>query len=192
VIGILAAAVVAAAWPGDWQPNAAQMARLAKGEVVVEVLPDPGRSSGLIHAAIEIRTPVQRIWKLLTACDTASRIVKFVTSCRIISHGPPDTWELREDIIEPAFFLPHIRSVIRADDDPMRSIKFRCVPGSDLRICDGSWRLEPAPDGAVRVIYASAVSSPYPAPDWVIRTIIGGGMSDSMRTLQRKATAPGP
>ena len=59
VIGVLAAAVMAA-WPGDWRPSPAQAGRLAAGDVVVEMLPDPGRSSGVVHAAVDIRAPVQQ------------------------------------------------------------------------------------------------------------------------------------
>jgi uncharacterized membrane protein len=192
MIGILAAAAVVAAWPGDWRPTPAQAARLATGDVVVEMLPDPGRSSGVVHAAIDIPAPGQRVWRLLQSCSAAPAIIKFVVSCRIVAHGPPDTWEVREDMIETVFFLPRLRSLIRTDATPEREIRFHCLPGSDLRVCDGSWRLEPRPGGTVRVTYASTVSSPYPVPDFIIRSVLGGGMADSMRKLRAMATAPGP
>jgi uncharacterized membrane protein len=191
MIGVLAAAVVAA-WPGDWRPGPAEARRLAAGDVVVEMQPDPGRSSGVIHAAVDIPTPAHRIWALLQSCANAPTIVKFVTSCRIVSHGPPDTWEVREDMIETVFFLPKLRSLIRTDAAPEREIRFHCLPGSDLRVCDGSWRLEATPAGAVRVTYASTVGSPYPVPDFIIRSVLGAGMAESMRKLRTLATTPGP
>ena len=45
-------------------------------------------------------------------------------------------------------------------------------------------------DGAVRVTYASTVASPYPLPDFVIRTVLATEMADSMRTLRRRAAEP--
>jgi hypothetical protein len=42
----------------------------------------------------------------------------------------------------------------------------------------------------VRVTYASQVASPYPLPDFIIRTVLASEMADSMRTLRRLAAEP--
>jgi hypothetical protein len=189
MIGLLAAAALTAtaAWPGDWRPSPAQGQRLAAGEVVVEMLPDPGRSSGVIHAAVDIAAPLPRVWAIVQDCAGAPRIVTFLESCRILAHGPPDTWDVREDMIATAFFLPRLRTYVRTDDTPLRQVRFRCLAGSELKSCDGGWSLETTPTGATRVIYASTVSSPYPLPDFLIRTVLGSGMNQSMTNLRRAA-----
>ena len=191
MIGLLAAAAVTAAaapWPGDWRPSPAQAQRLAAGDVVVEMLPDPGRSSGVIHAAIDIAAPLPRVWAIVEDCAGAPKVVTFLESCRILSHGPPATWDVREDMVITAFFLPRLRTFVRTDQTPMRQVRFRCLPGSELKSCDGGWALETTPAGATRVTYATTVSSPYPLPDFIIRTVIGGGMNQSMVNLRHAAT----
>jgi hypothetical protein len=192
VIAALTAATMAAApWPGDWRPSAAQAQKLARGDLVVEMLPDPGGASGLIHAAVEVHASVHRIWSLLVDCAETPRLVSFIKACRVLEGpGPAGGWDLREDKVQPAFFLPPIRAVFRADYEPERRIVVRCVARSELKVCDGAWRLEPAPDGAVRVTYAAAVAAPYPLPGFVIRTALAGEMADSMRALRRRAVEP--
>jgi hypothetical protein len=192
---IAALAAVAAAtptpWPGDWRPSPAQREQLARGALVVEVRPDPGRSSGLIHAAVDVRAPAARIWALLIDCAEAPRLVKFIRACRVVEGpGPTGGWDLREDQIQPAFFLPPMRAVFRAEYETERRIVVRCTAKSELKVCDGEWRLEPQPDGDVRVTYASAVASPYPLPDFIIRTALAGEMTDAMRALRRRAAEP--
>ena len=189
VIAALAAVAVAGApWPGDWRPSAAQARQLARGGLVIEMLPDPGRSSGLIHAAVDVHAPASRIWALLTDCAEAPRLVAFIKACRLVEGpGPAGGWDLREDQIQPAFFLPPLRALFRSEFEGERRIRFRCTSGSQLKVCDGEWRLEATPDGAVRVTYASAVASPYPLPDFVIRTVLAAEMADAMRTLRRRA-----
>lgn len=192
MIGVLAAAAVAAApGPADWRPTAKQAARLARGEAVTEIDPDPGRASGVILAAVDVHAPPKRIWMLLTDCAWAPRLVRFVKACRVITGpGPDGGWDLREDVVETVFFLPHIRTVFRSQFETEKQIDFHCVPGSELRVCDGAWRLERMGDGAVRVTYASVVSSPYPLPDFIIRSVLRGEMADSMRLLRQAAEAP--
>jgi hypothetical protein len=155
------------------------------------MLPDPGRSSGLIHAAVDVRAPASRIWALLTDCAEAPRLVTFIKACRVVDGpGPAGGWDLREDQIQPAFFLPPLRALFRSEFEGERRIRFRCTSASQLKLCEGEWRLEPTPDGAVRVTYASAVAAPYPLPDFIIRTVLAAEMADSMRTLRRRAAQP--
>ncbi len=197
VIGALAAAVAVATapWPGDWRPSAAQARQLARGGLVVEMLPDPGRSSGVIHAAVDVRAPARRVWALLTDCAEAPRLVKFIKACRLLDGpGPAGGWDLREDQIQPAFILPPIRTVFRSEFETERRIVFHCTSASELKVCDGAWRLEPTPDGAVRVTYASQVASPYPLPDFIIRTVLASEMAEldaHAAAPRRRAVSPG-
>jgi|HubBroStandDraft_1064217.scaffolds.fasta_scaffold38773_2 hypothetical protein len=180
-----AAAVSTATSPGDWTPSPAQQARLAHGETVVEMLADPGRSSGIIHAAVDVHGSDADLWRLLTDCHEAPGLVPFIKTCRVITRGP--NFVLQEEMVQTVFFLPHIRTVFRADYHPLKRIDFHCVPGSELKVCDGAWRIEPTTPGTVRVTYASAISSPYPVPDFVIRIVLSGQMGDAMRNLRRRA-----
>ncbi len=189
MIGALAAAAVAAAGLGDWRPTPHEARRLAAGHVVVEMLPDPGRSSGVIHAAIDIPAPASRVWALVQDCADAPKVVTFLVGCQVIRRGPSGAWDVREDTIG-VLFLPRLRVMLRTEATPMREFRFHCLPGGDLNACDGETTLETTPAGAVRVIYASAVSSPFPLPDLIIRTVLGAAVAQSLTNLRRAATGP--
>ena len=191
MIGVLAAMAVAGAWPGDWRPSAAQSRRLAAGDVVVDVRADRRRSAGVIRAAVDIRAEPRLIYAFLTSCAEAPKLVAFVKDCRVITGpGPKGGWDLREADVSPAIVLPRVRAVFRSDFDFPRRIVFRCMPGSELRACNGEWRLDPTRTGAVRVTYIARIVSPYPAPQFVVRTMLRAEIAESLRKLRKLATEP--
>lgn len=186
---VAAAALATAAGQGEWRPNEAQARQLARGGLVIQMQPDPGRSSGVVNVGLDVRAPARRIWALLVDCVEAPRLVVFIKACRIVGGpGPAGGWDLREMEIQPEPFLPRLSATFRSQFEVERRISFRCVPPSQLKMCEGEWRLAPTPDGAVRVTYSSAVAAPYPLPDLVIRAVLAREIADSMRTLRRIAT----
>ena len=184
-VSVLLSAVAARAWT----PNAKDEARLARGEVAVEVAPDPGRSSGLIHAAVDVpAAAADKVWAIILDCAQAPRLLRFVKTCRVVEADPASAWDVREQTIDYGFLLPPVRIRFRSDYEAQRRIEFHCVAGSQVKVCDGEWRLEPGPGGTVRVIYDTAILSPYPVPAFLARGILGADIARGLRALRREAT----
>src|ERR1700687_855698 len=136
----------------------ADEAKLAAGEVVSRVAPDPAGTAASVSAAIDIQAPPEAVWAVMVDCDRAPKFVPDLKSCRILESDPQGAWDVREHMIDWAWFLPMIRNVFRSDYDRPRLLTFHCVDG-DLKESDGEWRLEPRNNGsATRVFYVARLA----------------------------------
>lgn len=185
----LAIALMAGGHARTWTPSAAAELRLQEGAVVAEVSPGSGTRPGAIHAAIDIRAAPAVIWSVMMDCARASRMVAYVKHCRIVEADPEGLWDVREHFVEYGFPFPRIRSLVRTEYLPGRRATFRCLPAGDLKRCEGEWRLEVMPDGAVRVIYENHLVSPFPVPAFIARTAVRGDVTKALRNLRRESLA---
>lgn len=190
VVPVLAFAL-AAAPPSAlaWSPDGTETAKLAAGGLVAEVKPDPGRSSGVIHGAIDIAAPARQVWDLMLDCAMAPRLVTMVKSCHVLTTGADGAWDVREEKLAYGFPFPALRSRFRSDYEAPKLIKFTCVPGSDIKACSGEWRLEPTGNGAVRVVYDAWMRAPFPAPGFMVRNRLKRDVADALTQLRRYATS---
>src|SRR5438270_6953975 len=92
--------------------SAAAEAALAHGRPYVEVQRSADGASGRIRAVIEIDAPQQTVWRLMTDCGLAPRLVPDLKSCRIVERDPKGLWDVREQVSEGPF-LPSVRTVYR-------------------------------------------------------------------------------
>jgi hypothetical protein len=133
----------------------------------ISVTLDPDGESALIHAAIDIPAPAERIWKAMTDCNYAARLVSNVTRCRVLQQGAG--WDIREHVTKGNLFLPTLRNVFRSDYEPYKRIRFKRVDG-DLKIMQGEWGLAAFNDGKwTRVTYENRLSAKILAPAVAVR-----------------------
>ncbi|HWA62334.1 MAG TPA: SRPBCC family protein [Caulobacteraceae bacterium] len=155
-----------------------------------EVEPDyQGHRSGVIHGFVDIPAPAARVWRLMLDCTEARRMVPFVRSCRVLERDPGGAWDVREHVVDYGFPFPRIRSVFRSEYQPLRLVRFHCLPNGELKVCDGEWRLEPRP-GGVRVIYENRLTSPFPAPAALVRGRMRHDVLGALAALKRLALEP--
>lgn len=133
----------------------------------ITVTLDKDSEAALIHAAIDIPAPAERIWKAMTDCRYAARLVTNVTRCRVLSQGAG--WDVREHVTAGNMFLPTIRNVFRSDYEPYRRIRFQRVDG-DLKAMQGEWGLTALNEGRwTRVTYENRLSARILAPAAMVR-----------------------
>lgn len=133
----------------------------------ITVTLDKDGEAALIHAAIDIPAPAERIWKAMTDCRYAARLVTNVTRCRVLAQGPG--WDIREHVTAGNMFLPTIRNVFRSDYEPYRRIRFQRVDG-DLKAMQGEWGLTALNEGRwTRVTYENRLSARILAPAAMVR-----------------------
>lgn len=187
----LAAALALAFAPGisaaaDWSPPAEALARLARGEIHADVMPDPGGSAGVVQGAVDVDAPAAVVWATILDCGRAARMAPGVRSCRITERDPAGKWDVREMTVQWAPLTPTFRTAFRSEFEPGRRIRFRCVSG-DVRFCEGQWRLEPLGQDRTRVIYENRASSPLSAPAMVTRAAMRRDVARALKALRRES-----
>jgi uncharacterized protein YndB with AHSA1/START domain len=171
-----------------WEPDPAVERTLAEGRAWAEVLPDTD-GAGLIHAAIDIAAPPKTVWRVMTDCRLAAKLVATVTSCKVLQSDPQDRWDVREQVTRGGLFFPSLHNVFRSDYERYSLIRFHRVSG-DMKIEDGEWRLEPLDGGAgTRVIYVNRIAVNLFAPAFMVRAGIKSDTPKVLMNLRRESLA---
>jgi len=150
---------------------------------VVEVNADTKGASGDIRAQVDIAAPPATVWRVLIDCGQVPHLMVGAKSCRVLQHDPGGRWDVREQISQGSL-LPAIRTVLRSDYDEPHAVHFHRIDG-DLKVLEGSWRLEPLDAGLrTRVYYDSRVTAPFGIPAFLARSVLRGDMPKTMNNLR--------
>jgi carbon monoxide dehydrogenase subunit G len=177
---LLAVLALAQARPAraEWSPG--EVARLGRGEVVVEIVEEPG-PGGRLKAAIDIAAPPRLVWKVMLDCARAPAYVPGLQACRVLSAAADGSSDTREHRVRWIALLPSLTLQFRSDYIPEREIRVRRT-GGDLAVMDGLWRLEPLQDGrGTRLHYDFRMAPRAPVPSGMIRA---GLARDTPRVLE--------
>lgn len=151
---------------------------LTKGGVWVASRPDPDKVSARVEAAIDIAATPEQVWRTMTDCKNAYRLITNLKSCRIVQGDMAKGWDVREHVTKSGL-IPSMRIVFRSDYTAYSGITFKLVEG-DLKVEQGEWRLVPLRNGtATRVIYENRLALNLPVPQ--------GLLADSLRKDTPKA-----
>jgi len=172
----------------DLPQRAVQM--LERGRPYVDVRPGPDGSSGAVVGAVDIAAPLDVVWKVMTDCDLAPKMVANLKSCRVLERDPAGRWDVREFVSHPTMVLPPVRNVFRSDYQPEHSIRFHRA-GGDLAVFEGEWRVEPH-EGQVRVMYEARIAAPFSVPGWLARIVLRADVHAALLAFQREAMARAP
>jgi uncharacterized protein YndB with AHSA1/START domain len=165
----------------------AWIARLEAGEIALDVHPDPRGQGGEVRAVIDIAAPPAIVWGAILDCERAARMTPSVKRCRVLSRTEDGRSEMREHLVRWSFLAPAIRSFSRLELDPRRTIRFRCT-GGDIKVCDGSWRLEPLAGGrSTRVIYENRATAPYALPAGFVTMAMRRDVPAALKALRRES-----
>ncbi|HEX3699664.1 MAG TPA: SRPBCC family protein [Phenylobacterium sp.] len=171
----------------DLPPRAETL--LDRGRPYVDVRPDPDGESGLIQAAIDVAAPAETVFRVITDCELAAKMVDSLKSCRVLERDPAGRWDVREEVSKMTF-VPSVTNVFRSDYDPPAEVRFHRV-GGDLRVFEGAWRIEPHGHG-VRVFYENRVSAPFRVPGYLARFALRMEVPRALVALRREAQARAP
>ena len=185
--GLIALAVAGSASAFDLGPKA--QAALARGEAWAEVTPDPDGISGRVKGVIDVAAPPAHVWKVMTDCATAGKMITNLASCRILSGDQARGWDVREHVTRKSLVLPGLRIVFRSDYEPFSRIRFRLVEG-DLKVQQGEWRLQALKGGtATRVFYENRLAVDLPLPKALIREGMRKDIPKVLANLRRACAA---
>jgi ribosome-associated toxin RatA of RatAB toxin-antitoxin module len=140
----------------------------------------------MIRAAIEIAAPPEVVFRVVTDCDLAPKMVSSLKSCRVLKRDPDGRWDVREQVSKMTL-LPSVRNVFRSDYDPPNHVRFWRVDG-DLRVYEGDWWIEPIENGS-RVTYESRISTPFRVPGGLARWGMCMQVPQALLALRRESLA---
>jgi hypothetical protein len=79
--------------------------------------------------------------------------------------------------------------VMRSDYQPYSLIRFHRTDG-DIKQLDGQWRLAPLNGGSrTALTYDSRVTSPFPAPAVIVRSVLRRDMTQTLANLRDASEA---
>lgn len=167
---MLAAVLVGWALAGhaSAQLNADEEARLARGEVVMQIVGEPG-PGGRLRAAIDIPAPPAAVWRVMLDCARAPAYVPGLEACTVLETTSDGRADIREHRLRWIALLPTLTVRFRSDYVIEREIRVERV-GGDLAAMQGVWRLEPRNGGvATRLHYDFRIVPRMPLPAGLVR-----------------------
>ena len=171
-----------------WEPDAAAQATMHSVGAWASVDAEPN-GVGLIHGAVDIAAPPQRVWRIITDCRMTPKLIASADPCRVLSSGPGGAWDVREQVTHGNLIVPTIHNVYRSDYQPYTSITFHKV-GGDLKVEDGEWRFERLNGGkATRVIYINRIAAKIMVPDALVREGLRRDTPKVLLNLRRECLA---
>jgi ribosome-associated toxin RatA of RatAB toxin-antitoxin module len=187
---ILSACVIALSGgaPAAIAIGPAEEARLQAGDVLVEASVDETENAARVSAVVDIDAAPQAVWDVMVDCARAAKFVPDLVSCRIVERDPNGAWDVREHMIDWAWFLPNIRNVFRSDYEPPHVLRFKRVDG-DMARSEGEWRLEPLNGGgATRVSYSALLSPKSWIPPSMALSSVRSDVPKILKALRRECT----
>jgi uncharacterized protein YndB with AHSA1/START domain len=144
--------------------------------------------AGLVRGEVVIAAPPPVVWKVMVDPANTARLMAGTKSCRIIERDPAGRWDVREQISKGGL-LPAVRTVLRSDYQPYTLIRVHQV-GGDIKVLEGDWRLSPLDGGTrTKVVYESRMTSPFPAPGPIVRSVLRHDVPVTLDNLRDAAEA---
>lgn len=172
--------------------SAAQGAETAEeaprpGDVPLAVVLGAGEQSGEARATIRIHAQRETVWRVLTSCAEAVKIVPGLEVCEIRETAADQSWSRIHQVMQYSLLLPRVSYDVKATYDRPESISFERVSG-DLITLRGSWRLQG--DGEFTVAhYVFAFEPGFWVPNWLVRAALKRDLPKMLRALRAHAEA---
>lgn len=169
---------------------AADLAKIARGEVVVRSLPSENTTAGRVWAAIAIAAPIATVWAVMLDVEHAPEFVPGLRRARRIERQ--DTSEIIEHTVKHSWLLPEVTYRFRADYRPPEQIDFHRISG-DLRAMTGTWTLRATTDGRGTIVtYAVYLDPGFLVPQWLVRQSLERNLPAVLRATRQRVTTPRP
>ncbi len=168
-------------------PAFADAARDAEmqGDIEVGVVLDSGEQSGEARAVVRIHASREIVWRLLTTCPEAVRLVPGLAQCEVLQTAPDGSWQLLRHVLDYSWYMPKLTYEIRATYDRPSRVTIERVAG-DLRALRASWSLES--DGADTLAHYSVELDPgFWVPHWLVRVALRHDLPKMLRALRSRA-----
>lgn len=118
-------------------------------------------------ATIEIHATRDAVWRVLTSCAAAVKIIPGLRECEVQATAADRSWQRIRQVVDYSWYLPKISYVVVATYDRPNRIDFEQSAG-DLAVLRGHWELQSA-GGATVAHYGLRVVPGFWMPGWIVR-----------------------
>jgi hypothetical protein len=157
------------------------------GDLEVAVSLDPGEQSGSASASVRIHARREVIWRLITSCGEALRLVPGLVGCDVVQTAPDGSWQRIRHVIDYSWYIPKLTYEFRASYEQPSRVSIERISG-DLRTLRGSWVLQS--DGDYTIAHYAIVLAPgFWVPHWIVRAALRRDLPKMLRALRTRAEA---
>lgn len=160
------------------------------GDIDITVVLGPSAQSGRASASVRIHAARERVWRLVTSCSEALKMVPGLVSCEVLDTASDQSSQLIRQAMDYSWVLPKQTYVLRAVYDHPSRVSIERISG-DLSILKASWYLEG--DGENTVAHYSIDLAPgFWVPRWLVRAALRHDLPKLLRALRERAESPQP
>ncbi len=165
--------------------GAASMPGASESQPSVTVVRSASGRGASASATVRIHAGRGAVWRVLTSCRDAVRIVPGLRRCEVEQTAPDRSWQQIRQVVGYTWYLPSVSYVVKATYRVPARIGFEKTEG-DFRVLRGSWVL--TRDGPVTVAhYVFDVVPGFWLPGWVIRVELRRDLPKMLRALRARA-----
>lgn len=143
-----------------------ELAKLAKGEVIVRADQFANKNEGRVQTAILIDSSARQIWDVMIDCDRAPEFVPGLKSCMVLQSNR--NTKIIEHQVKSSWLLPMVTYIFQENYEEFMRIDFKRIRG-DLKAFEGSWVLEEVNGGKQTIVVYSVFLDPG---FWVPKSLI--------------------
>ena len=164
---------------------ASGMPRASESQPSVTVTRIASGRGASASATVRIHASRDAVWRVLTSCRDAVRIVPGLRHCDVEQTAPDGSWQRIRQVVGYTWYLPRVSYVVKATYRAPERIGFERAEG-DFTVLRGSWVL--SRDGPVTVAhYAFEVVPGFWLPGWVVRMELKRDLPKMLRALRARA-----
>lgn len=143
-----------------------------------------------VVARMEIPTPPERVWAVLTDYDHLADFIPSLDISRVLE-GKSDGLRLyQEGKVWWLLFPQRVKVTFQVQEIPYEQISFKAVEG-DFTLHEGSWRLQSVPKGT-QVSYEASIEPKFWIPRWVLGLLEHQIIKATFRAIRQRCLIPFP
>jgi ribosome-associated toxin RatA of RatAB toxin-antitoxin module len=151
----------------------------------VSVIAVPQDAGVQVTARALVRAPTELIWQTLTDYDHLPEFVPGMVSSHVVSHQGSQLIIEQKGGARVWFFSYPIRVTVATTEHPYEEIDVRLLQGN-LRRLEGSYRIEPQPDGTTEVSWSGMIEPDSPLPAFIRNAMLRRSIAEQFTSMVRE------
>ena len=164
------------------------MARLQRGEILTQTIHSE-KSGGAARVTAMFHGEVDDVWNVIGYCENEFIYVRGLELCELVKPGLEVMHKHHR--VNNNWYTPTIDFTFEASRTSPTHGEFRLL-GGNLKVLEGQWNFQPLADtGKIIVIHEIRIRSRFPAPRWLVRSVLKNDLPDMVACVRGLAQASG-